>query len=121
MRRPEQALQIQTVAFMNAIPDLLFFHVPNGGGRSKVEGAILKAMGVKPGVPDLVIIRPNLPPAFIELKAGNGKATATQLDFAKQANARGCPWVECRSLADVAEVLDVWLTPLGFRIPKVIA
>lgn len=30
-------------------------HSPNGGARSKVEAAILKAMGVKAGEPDLVL------------------------------------------------------------------
>ena len=31
------------------------FAVPNGGGRSKREGHVLKSTGVSPGVPDLVI------------------------------------------------------------------
>lgn len=31
------------------------FHVPNGGGRSKREATILKAMGVKAGVSDLFL------------------------------------------------------------------
>ena len=30
-------------------------HVPNGGQRSKSQGARLKAGGVKPGVPDLIL------------------------------------------------------------------
>jgi hypothetical protein len=30
-------------------------HSPNGGARSKIEAAILKAMGVKAGEPDLVL------------------------------------------------------------------
>lgn len=36
----------------------LLFHIPNGGGRSKREGMILKAMGVKPGVSDLFLPAP---------------------------------------------------------------
>lgn len=37
-------------------PELaMIFHVPNGGKRGKVEGAILRGLGVRPGVPDLVL------------------------------------------------------------------
>lgn len=32
------------------------FHVPNEGQKSAREGAILKSMGVIPGVPDLILI-----------------------------------------------------------------
>lgn len=35
------------------------FHVPNGGSRSKIEGARFKAMGVKPGVSDLILLYPS--------------------------------------------------------------
>lgn len=34
------------------------FHIPNGGGRSKAEAGILKAMGVKAGVLDLFLPLP---------------------------------------------------------------
>jgi hypothetical protein len=36
--------------------DAFVFAVPNGGGRSPIEGAIMKGLGVRAGVPDLVII-----------------------------------------------------------------
>lgn len=36
-----------------SLPDCPIFAVPNGGGRSKSQGALLKAEGVSPGVPDL--------------------------------------------------------------------
>jgi len=35
----------------------LWCHVPNGGRRSPREGARLKRMGVKAGVPDILIFR----------------------------------------------------------------
>lgn len=34
------------------------WHIPNGGGRSKAEAGIFKAMGTKPGVPDLELAVP---------------------------------------------------------------
>jgi hypothetical protein len=60
--RKEQALQKQIIDYVRyamryngrPLTDWLF-HVPNGGARSVVEGAIFKGLGVKPGVPDLVL------------------------------------------------------------------
>ncbi len=56
---------------------LLWFHVPNGGHRSAVAGAKLKAQGTKRGVPDNWIVDP--PPGLhglvgvvIELKKRDG-------------------------------------------------
>ena len=40
----------------NAYPDLeLLYHVPNGGSRNKAEASKLRRMGVRAGVPDLVL------------------------------------------------------------------
>ena len=38
---------------------LLLFAVPNGGGRSKIEAAIMKGEGVVSGVADLLLLVPN--------------------------------------------------------------
>ena len=60
MNRPEERVQRELVAYLRAnLPKpWLVFHVPNGGGRSKAEAGILKAMGVLAGVPDLLVIGP---------------------------------------------------------------
>ncbi len=64
---------------------IVFFHVPNGGRRSRSEAILLKQSGVKAGVPDIVIPVP--PPqmpcslcgtnavvgAVVELKREGGK------------------------------------------------
>jgi hypothetical protein len=116
MYRPEQALQIQVARFIDAAyPALLWLHVPNGGARSKVEGAIFKAMGVKAGATDLFIILPDARTGFIELKAGKGKLTPQQEAFRDRVTALGCFWAECRSVDDVEAVLSRWLQPFGWR------
>ena len=61
IRREEEALQKSMVEWLRwavpAPPDgPAFFHIPNGGWRTKTEAAILKAMGVKRGAPDLGMI-----------------------------------------------------------------
>lgn len=63
----EQMLVIQW--FKRNHPDVLIFHIPNGGYRRPSEAARLKAMGVVPGVPDLFIPEWNL---FIEMKKEKG-------------------------------------------------
>lgn len=57
-QRPEQALQIALVKELRAcLPEpWLVFHIPNGGGRSKVEAGILKGMGTLAGMPDLMVV-----------------------------------------------------------------
>jgi hypothetical protein len=40
---------------MRAMPGAFYFHCPNGGKRSKAEGGIFKALGVRAGMPDLIV------------------------------------------------------------------
>jgi hypothetical protein len=49
---------------------LAYCHVPNSGRRSKAEAGAFKAMGVRAGVPDLLIWTPGGGHFAIELKAG---------------------------------------------------
>jgi hypothetical protein len=71
-------------------PDVLWFHVPNGEIRDLRTAAKLKAMGVMPGVSDLLFFwlaldRINV--LFLELKAPKKKPSDAQNhfgDFAKR-------------------------------------
>ena len=47
------------------------FHIPNGGRRTKVEAGILKGMGTKAGVSDLLLPLPlhGKPGLWVEMKA----------------------------------------------------
>lgn len=55
--------------------DYRWFHSPNGGGRSLAEGAKFKRMGVKPGVPDIILpmARKSCHGLVIELKRPDGR------------------------------------------------
>lgn len=61
---------------------LVWCHVPNGGVRNPIAGARLKAQGVKPGVPDVLIFtsppRISATGAAIELKRLNGGRTSIE-------------------------------------------
>lgn len=59
----------------------LWFHPANGGSRNIIEASKFKAMGVKAGVPDIVICQSSglFHALFIELKVGKNKLTSTQI------------------------------------------
>ena len=84
---------------------------PSGGG-GKVRGAQLKAMGLKPGVPDILIVRDSLGtfPAiiWIELKRLKGVASIAQKVCHAELDARDMPVAICRSVEDVQETLIGW-------------
>jgi hypothetical protein len=72
----EDVLNIACMRWLRVqYPNLLAFHVPNGGNRSKKEGAKFKAMGVLAGVPDILIIDYSL---AIELKVKGGRLSTNQ-------------------------------------------
>lgn len=60
--------------FHNSLPHLrgLLYHVPNGGTRNPVEALKLKAMGVVPGIPDMIFHYKG-GTYFFEFKNANGK------------------------------------------------
>ena len=78
-QRPEQALQRQVMQWLDFClpPDAFAFAVPNAARRGLVDGAWMKATGMRAGVPDLVIIHRGKA-VFVELKAGRGKLTVAQ-------------------------------------------
>jgi hypothetical protein len=51
IRITEQAIQRAVVQHLHTrgVPGLFAFHVPNGGWRTRTEGAILNGMGVVAG------------------------------------------------------------------------
>lgn len=61
-RHPEHQLQTACFQWFNLqYPEFrgLLFAVPNGGGRSRIEAALLKAEGVVAGVADMLLLVPS--------------------------------------------------------------
>ena len=61
---------------------LLWFHTPNGGLRAKGEAKKFKLMGVKAGVPDVLILTPSVDLKYVgfavELKMKKGRLSDEQ-------------------------------------------
>ncbi|HKS91108.1 MAG TPA: hypothetical protein VJQ83_04195 [Tepidiformaceae bacterium] len=80
------------------IPELRWlFHWPQGGKRSKVTAAILKAMGVRKGPWDFWLFarRGNCPGLLIELKHGKNKLTPEQKDLGEYMVSQGWSAAVC--------------------------
>ena len=100
MKHVESRLQIACVAWFRAqyasIWNLLF-SVPNGGARSKTEGAILKAEGATRGVADLLLLvaRGGFGALAIEMKTTSKKSDQSdeQIDWETAATQAGNKYV----------------------------
>jgi len=102
--RPEQAIQraaVQYLRIMENLGELTFFHVPNGGRRSRAEARIFKGLGVRAGVPDLVVLFPGGRCAFIEIKSNKGRLSTSQKAFKNTAESMAFPFLEARGVDEV--------------------
>jgi hypothetical protein len=103
----------------------LWCHVPNGarmGGKNPaVTGGIMKGLGLKPGVPDVLIFErwegverytdTNVPRfhgfgVAIELKSPRGRLQPSQADWLEALRARGWRVEVCRTLQEVIAVCE---------------
>lgn len=92
-RREERREQVALFAWIAICERIapamrLVFHVPNGEARDPRTGAALKAMGVRRGVPDVIVPTARL---AIEMKAPGkrSRVTTEQAEFASNLRAHG--------------------------------
>jgi len=78
VRHPEAALQRQIVGYLSwALTPPAWFTAIGHGGGGEMRGMILKGMGMKAGVPDLVIVYDRCA-YWCELKAAKGVLSEAQ-------------------------------------------
>lgn len=97
-------------------PEYRAFHVPNGGARDARTGAMLKAMGVKPGVGDVMIVGPGSWAAMLEIKPAKGGLSHAQRGWAEWALEHDFSYALVRSVGDVQVVLHDWRIPLRAEV-----
>lgn len=120
----EHKLQVAVARLLDS-SGLLWTAIPNGGKRSAITGAILKAEGVKAGVPDILVFTPFADPGqdesdrdlnevrgqwchglAIELKNGKkGRTSEHQQTWLVRLELAGWKAVVCRDIDEVLEVL----------------
>lgn len=130
MQRPEETLQRAIVAYLDRclLPPWIFWATPNQRGTRKVyEQTILKALGVRAGVPDLFILGPGARLIGIEVKApakqtkrGASKAKPVLNDAQKAMFPRlaelGVPVVIVRDVDDMVSALRTMGAPFRGRL-----
>lgn len=95
-----------------AVPNLIWYHVPNGEHRHISVAVKLKKMGVKAGVADFALVLPSgLGAAFLELKkpGTGGRASRAQKDFRAECEAARVPYYIARDFYEAR----AWLIAMG--------
>lgn len=117
--RAEEALQRAVVQLLELYEqrDLLAYaHCPNGERRDRATAGRLKAMGVRPGVPDLLVWVRGGRSIGIELKAGNGRLSDVQVLWKSTLASLGHRVYVCWSVDEVEAVLRLEGVPMVGRL-----
>jgi len=115
-KRPEQVLQRSVGQFLDlALPsNAIWLHYPSGGFRRPVEAKIFRALGVRAGVPDLLVVYEG--GAYgIELKASGRGLTPVQRAMHARLEACGVPCAVAQTVDEVAAFLAPHI-PLRARL-----
>jgi hypothetical protein len=102
----EVALQITLVARLRheLAEHVLWFHVPNGEFRDARSAAKLKAMGVLPGVVDLVF-DDGRQVLYLELKSARGRLSPVQQAFKARVEVVGRTYAVAHSVDEALTIL----------------
>lgn len=116
IRRPEQELQKAVYSYLRVcFPQVFPIHVPNNipvRGKHHL-GGIMKAMGVTPGVADLLIFHQDpytqrLQCYALELKSEKGVVSDAQRAFGEKFTSMGGKYAVGRSIKEVGAIMDSW-------------
>jgi hypothetical protein len=108
-RRPEQEIQRSVADHLRAraAAGTYWFHPANGGARTAIEGAILKACGVRAGTPDLILIKDGK--TFgLELKANGGRVSPAQAQAHEEMKAAGAEVAVATGIDEAIKQLEAW-------------
>ncbi len=88
------------------------FHIPNGGSRPRSEGARFQAVGVRAGVPDLMLPVPRgrFHGLWIEMKRAGGRSSDVQLDWQSFLDAHGYDVHVCHGAGEAIAAIERYMT-----------
>ena len=106
---PEELLHRSVIEWLGWVkPDCVYFHPYNGAFMSKATAGKGKALGVLPGVADLVFVLAGGRVGFIELKISGERLSPSQEDFHNNVRKLGASTTVARSIEGVQEILKDW-------------
>lgn len=90
----------------------LAFAVPNGGARSAITGAMMKAEGVKKGVPDIMlpVARGHHHGLFVEMKRPGGQVSDDQRQWISNLKGQNYRVEVCFSTLEAIKVFEEYIT-----------
>lgn len=115
LEHKEQATLIEWWRYAHklfGIPEQLLFAIPNGGARSATTGALLKAEGVRAGVPDLFLAVPrgSCHGLFIEMKKiKGGVVSAAQEAMCAELRSQGYAVEICHGWQEAVTTITSYL------------
>lgn len=114
MKRVEQQIHIAIVRALRLglLASWIVTHYPAGGLRTKREAALLKAMGVVAGVPDIIVWGDHGRTWFLEVKAPGGSLSPEQRSVIAQLAELGHTVAVVRSVDEALAFGEAWGWPL---------
>jgi hypothetical protein len=122
-RYEEDAHVITSAYLTHVLPvEAVWWHTPNGARynpkTAHAEAALMAAMGLLPGMPDILILYRSTLHGF-DVKSAKGVATPAQITVAARLNAGGARVLDpkkspVRTIEDVEVALLGWGIPLNF-------
>ncbi|HSM79197.1 MAG TPA: VRR-NUC domain-containing protein, partial [Bryobacteraceae bacterium] len=91
--------------------DAFAFAIPNAAKRGVVEGAMMKRMGTRAGMPDVCVLYRGRA-YFLELKAAKGRVSSNQAGTIDRLAQTGCPAEVVRTIEEAQAALLEWEIPL---------
>lgn len=103
MKHLEDSIQEACIKWFDIqFPLYILHHSPNGGRRTKFEGALFKRLGCRAGFPDLILLFGNdkYNGLLIELKTDKGVQSQSQKAFEKKVKLTKYKYIICRSFEE---------------------
>lgn len=110
MKRQEDQVQRAVVEHLlyRRRPGVAWFAVPNGGARSRIEASIMKGLGVRAGVPDLILIFEGRTYGLELKRAKGGRTSDAQLSMMKELQDAGAMCAVAAGLDAALKQLQDW-------------
>jgi hypothetical protein len=109
MTHDEARIQADTVIVLS-MAGIWLFSVPNESAGKATPQKIqrLKAMGLRTGITDLVLVGDSGFAHFLEIKTESGKLSESQVRFRDFCQVKGWPWAIARSPVEALAQAKVW-------------
>lgn len=106
----EYSVQVSVAAHLDyrGVDGLVWFAVPNGEARNPVTGARLKAQGVKPGVPDIMLFHAGKAYGLELKRARGGHVSAHQKEMLRRMGGAGVMLAVAYGIDEAIEQLLEW-------------